>query len=404
MSTPWKTDQWFTSPWNFAPEVRQDFQFADKIEFHDITLRDGEQQAGLVYTVDEKLKIAEALAEAGVHRIEAGMVAVSPQDKEAVERIVKMGLPSKIFAFSRCMVEDVERAADTGVQGIIVEIPSSEHIIEKAYGWPLEKAMELSVSATARAHELGLYTVFFPIDASRAEMGWFLSLIEKVATDGHMDALACVDTFGGCSPHAIPFFVREAKKKLPGKPIELHLHDDFGMAVAATIAGLAAGADVAHVTVSGIGERAGNAALEDTVMALRTMYDVDCGIDTTKFCELSHMVQEASGFRVPPNRAIVGERLFNIESGIVAAWAQACREDNWLELFPYRWEMVGQSAPEIVLGKHSGAPSVFEWRERLGLAVDITKEEAIERLMKIKQAALNAKRLLTEDEGRSILS
>ena len=154
MSTPWKTDQWFTSPWNFAPEVRQDFQFADKIELHDITLRDGEQQAGLVYTVDEKLRIAEALAEAGVHRIEAGMVAVSPQDKEAVERIVKMELPSKIFAFSRCMVEDVERAADTGVQGIIVEIPSSEHIIEKAYGWPLEKAMELSVSATARAHEL----------------------------------------------------------------------------------------------------------------------------------------------------------------------------------------------------------------------------------------------------------
>jgi isopropylmalate/homocitrate/citramalate synthase len=403
MPTPWHTNQWFTSPWNFVPEVREGFQFAEKIEFHDITLRDGEQQAGLVYTVDEKLRIAEKLAEAGVQRIEAGMVAVSPQDKEAVERIVKMGLPSKIFAFSRCMAEDVEKAADTGVDGICVEIPASEHIIEKAYGWPLEKAIELSIGATAKAHELGLYTVFFPIDASRADMTWFLSLIERVATEGHMDALACVDTFGGTSPHAVPLFVREARKRLPGKGIELHLHDDFGMAVAATIAGLAAGADVAHVTVSGIGERAGNCALEDTVMALRTMYDVDCGIDTTKFVELSRIVQEASGFRVPPNRAIVGERLFNIESGIIAAWAQACREDNWLELFPYHWDMVGQKRPEIVLGKHSGGPSVLEWREKLGMSAELAKEELLERLMRVKQAALDKKGLLTEEEGKDIV-
>jgi len=401
MSTPWHTDKWFTSPWNFLPEVREGFQFAEKIQLHDITLRDGEQQAGLVFTVDEKLKIAEMLAEAGVHRIEAGMVAVSPQDREAIQKIAAMGLPSKVFGFCRCMVEDVEQTAETGVEGIIVEIPSSEHILEHAYGWPLEKAIDLSIAATARAHELGLYTVFFPIDASRADMTWFLNLIERVASEGHMDALACVDTFGGCSPHAIPHFVAQAKAKLPGKPIEMHLHDDFGMAVAATIAGLAAGADVAHVTVSGIGERAGNAALEDLVMVLKTMYDVDCGIDTTRFRKLSQFVQQAAGFKVPPNRAIVGERLFNIETGIVAAWAQACRPDHWLELFPYHWELVGHEPPGIVLGKHSGGASILEWRERFGMAADLAKDELLARVRQVKEAALRQKRLLTDEEGKA---
>jgi len=403
MSQPWHTDQWFTSPWNFSPDVRAGLEFAPKIEFHDITLRDGEQQAGIIFQVDEKLRIAEKLAEAGVQRIEAGMPGVSRQDAEAIKRIVALKLPSKIFAFSRCMVDDVDRAKDCGVDGIIVEIPSSEHILEHAYGWPLQRAMDLSIQATKHAHELGLYTVFFPIDASRAELKWFLDLIERVATEGHMDALAAVDTFGGTNPHAIPYFVREAKKRI-NKPIECHFHDDFGLGAANTIMGLAAGAEVAHVTVTGTGERAGNAALEDVVMALLTMYDVNCGIDTTKFYELSQIVRRAADGAVPSNRGIVGDRLFNVESGIVAAWARACREDHWLEVFPYHWSLVGQRPAEIVLGKHSGLPSILEWLERLGLPADRSDDDLRKMVMAVKEAAYEKDRLLTEDEARELLS
>ena len=402
MSQPWHTDQWFTSPWNFADDARAGLQFPETIELHDITLRDGEQQAGLIFQVDEKLRIAEKLAEAGVQRIEAGMPGVSPQDAEAITRIVQMKLPSKVFAFSRCMVDDVDRAMDCGVDGIVVEIPSSEHILEHAYGWPLERAIELSIEATRHAHELGLYTVFFPIDASRADLKWFLDLIEKVATEGHMDALAAVDTFGGTNPHAIPYFVREAKKRI-NRPIECHFHDDFGLGVANTIMGLAAGAEVAHVTVTGIGERAGNAALEDLVMALLTMYDVDCGIDTTKFRELSQIVREAADVAVPSNRAVVGDRLFNVESGIIAAWMRACRDEHWLELFPYHWDLVGQDAPEVVLGKHSGLPSIVEWLERLGLPADRSPEDLRAMVMAVKDEAYKRDRLLTEDEARELL-
>ena len=136
-SQPWKTDNWFVSPWNFLEEVTAGFQPPEKVRIHDITLRDGEQQAGIIFTKDDKIRIAEKLSELGVHRIEAGMPAVSPRDEAAIKEIVKRNLKSEIFCFSRCMVDDVKRAADCGVRGIVIEIPASAHLIEQGYKWPL---------------------------------------------------------------------------------------------------------------------------------------------------------------------------------------------------------------------------------------------------------------------------
>src|ERR1700740_707354 len=203
---PGKTDKCFVSPWNFNSAVNANFQFAKNIKFHDVTLRDGEQQTGVIFTKDDKIRIAEGLAEAGVHRIEAGMPVVSPSDTSAIKEIVKRNLGPQIFAFSRCMVDDVKRAVDCGVSGIVMEVPSSTHIIEYAYKWPLEKAIDLSIESTKYAHEQGLEVVFFPIDFSRADMKWVLDLIMRVATEGHMDALALVDTFGVLAPHSIQYF------------------------------------------------------------------------------------------------------------------------------------------------------------------------------------------------------
>jgi isopropylmalate/homocitrate/citramalate synthase len=181
---PWKTDNWFVSPWNFLEEVNKDFKPPKQVRIHDVTLRDGEQQAGITFTKDDKIRIAEKLAEVGVHRIEAGMPAVSPADEAAIKEIVKHNLGPEIFCFSRCMIDDVKRAADCGVKGVVMEIPSSEHLIKYAYQWPMEKAIDLSVKATTAAKEMGLYTIFFTIDATRADMDWFLNLIERVAKEG----------------------------------------------------------------------------------------------------------------------------------------------------------------------------------------------------------------------------
>lgn len=396
---PWKTDNWFVSPWNFAEEVRAGLNFPEQIKIHDITLRDGEQQAGIAFTKDDKIRIAEALAEAGIHRIEAGLPAVSPADEAAIKEIVKRDLGPQVFAFSRCMVDDVKRAVDCGVSGVVMEIPSSEHIIEYAYQWPLEKAIDLSVKSTAYAHEQGLEVVFFPIDFTRADINWVLDLITRVADEGHMDALGLVDTFGVTSPHAMQYFVRQVKARID-KRLETHFHMDFGMGIANTVMALAEGVEVMHTTVLGVGERAGNVPLEETVMALLTMYGVDVGIDYTKLTSLAKLVHELSGQAVPTNKPVVGSGLYNVESGIIASWWKNCGYERATQLFPYRWELVGQSPAEIVMGKGSGLDSVKMWLNQL--EIEATDREAEQILMAVKEFSLNNKRLLTKDDFREI--
>jgi len=237
----WKTDQWFSSPWNYLPEVTEGFQIPDRIQVHDVTLRDGEQQAGVEFTADDKVRIAEALADSGIHRIEAGLPAVSPADKQAIERIVTADLPTEVYAFSRCLVSDVELALDCGVSGVVMEVPASHHLIEKAYQWPIQKAIDASIEATKYAHDNGLKVTFFPIDATRATMSELLDDLEAVATHGHVDNIALVDTFGVTSPHAIRYYTRRVKERLD-VPLETHFHMDFGMGVANTVLAVAEGA------------------------------------------------------------------------------------------------------------------------------------------------------------------
>ena len=398
-ATPWKTNDWFVSEWNYAPEVTKDFKFAKNIKIHDVTLRDGEQQTGIILSKDEKIRIAEGLAEAGVHRIEAGMPIVSPSDNDAIKEIVKRNLGPQIFSFARCMKEDVKRAVDTGVNGIVMEIPSSKHMLELAYRWPLEKAIETSVEATKFAHDNGLEVVFFPIDFSRAEIKWALDLIERVGKEGHMDALALVDTFGVVSPHAMQYFVKQVQARIP-KRLEAHFHQDFGMGVANTIMALSLGVEVMHTTVLGIGERSGNAPMEDVVMALKTMYGVDCGIDTTKLTPLANLVQRLTGVVVPSNKAIVGSGLYQIESGIIASWFKNCGEKNATELFPIRWSAVGQPPAEIVMGKGSGIDSVNAWLRDVGMQV--SEEDAMKVLQAVKLHSLKNKKMLTHAEFRDV--
>ena len=399
MPQPWKTDQYFTSPWNYIPEVRAELSFPPQIRIHDVTLRDGEQQTGIVFRRQEKIAIAKALAAAGVHRIEAGMPAVSAEDEAAIKDIVALGLPSEIFSFARCMPADVKLAKECGVRGIITEIPSSDHIIKNAYGKTMEWALQSSIETTLAAREAGLYTVFFTIDSTRSDLDRYMDLVEKVATEGHMDALTLADSFGGCTPQAISYVIRKLRSRF-SKPIEIHCHQDFDLGVANTLAALAAGASVAHVTVSATGERAGNVPLEDTVMSLLCLYGIDIGIRTEKFYELSKLVQELAGFKLPPNRPIVGEWLYNIESGIVTMFHRRCKDVEPLEYIPFAPGLVGRPGVEIALGKGSGISNVEEHLERRGWSA--TPEQALEIVARVKQASIEKKGLLTEGEFEAI--
>jgi isopropylmalate/homocitrate/citramalate synthase len=401
MQEPWKTDKWYTSPWCHLPEVRKDLKFPKKMQIHDVTLRDGEQQTGVVFRREEKVAIAKKLDALGIHRIEAGMPAVSEQDKGAISDIASLGLKADIFAFARCIPEEIKVVKACGAKGVVVEIPASDHMIKNAYGWTIERAMKSSIETTLAAKEAGLYTVFFTIDATRTELNRFLDIVSQVATEGHMDALTMADTMGVCTPEAVHYVVGKVIDRLK-KPVEIHCHQDFGLGVANTVAALAAGASVAHTTITGLGERAGNVPMEDVVMSLLCLHGIDLGIKTEKFVEVSKYVMDLAKVTQPPNRPIVGDKLYEVESGIIAGWIRLARKEHPLEFVPFVPELVGQKPVNIVLGKNSGPPSIDEWTEKIG--VKVSDEERMAILMQVKAKSFEKKDLLTADEFKEIVN
>lgn len=401
MKEPWKTDKWFISPWNYLPEVTKNYAFPKNIKIHDVTLRDGEQQTAVVFRREEKVAIAKKLDAMGVHRIEAGMPAVSPPDRAAISDIAALGLKAEIFGFARCIPSEVKVIKECGCTGIVIEIPASDHMIKHGYGWPIERAMKASIETTLAAKEAGLYTVFFTIDSTRTELSRFLDICEQVATEGHMDALTMADTMGGTTPDAYAYVVKKVIERLK-KPVEAHCHMDFGLGVANTLAALQAGASVAHTTVTGLGERAGNVPMEDTVMSMLCLHGIDLGIKTEKFVETSKFVMDLAKVTQPPNRPIVGDKLYEVESGIIAGWVRLGRDGHPLESIPFAPELVGQKPVSIVLGKNSGPPSMEEWCEKLGIKA--TDEEKMAMLQLVKAKSFEKKDLLTAEEFKAIAS
>ncbi len=216
-----------------------------------------------------------------------------------------------------------------------------------------------------------------------------------------MDALALVDTFGVVSPHAMQYLVRQVKARVD-KRLEAHFHMDFGMGVANTIMAVAEGVEVIHSTVLGLGERAGNTPMEETAMALLTMYGIDIGLKYEKLYSLARLVEELSEHKVASNRPVVGEALYQIESGIIASWFQNCGAQQPTELFPYHWDLVGQPPAKVVLGKGSGIDSIKAALR--GIGVEFTEEEAMQVVSAVKDLSLRHKRLLTQEEFLSVVA
>ncbi|MBQ6234925.1 MAG: pyruvate carboxyltransferase [Clostridia bacterium] len=395
MDKPWRSDKWFTSPWDYTEEVRAQCNFADKIQIHDVSLRDGEQQSGFVFSIDQKIAIAEALADIGIHRIEAGMPAVSADDQYVVSQIAKKNLGMEVLAFTRCMKKDIDLALDCGCTGVITEIGFSKHMIEQSYGWEVERALNQACEVTHYAHEKGLKTVFFPIDSTRADIDWFLTNLAYVAKNGYMDALTLPDSLGVINTHAVPFFIK-AVKKVVDVPVEVHFHDDFGIGAANTVAALAAGANCAHTTISGIGERAGNVPYEDVVLTLKLLYGKDIGIDLSKMYSLHQLIKEVSGGQFRRNRPIVGDAIFELESGIPCSFYEKIGKEHPEVVFPFTADLVGQKGYSIVVGKLSGAPSIRLALEAVGM--EKSEEEVRELLAIVKQCSINKNRSLTQEE------
>jgi isopropylmalate/homocitrate/citramalate synthase len=371
--------------------INEPFAFRAEVGFYDTTLRDGEQTVGVVLDAEQKLEIARALDELGIERIEAGFPRVSADDRRAIELIRDAGLQAEVWGFSRAVQADVEALVELGLAASVVESPISDLKLD-ALGVSREQMLDRIRRAVAFAAERGVTVAYFGVDGTRADPGFFDAAYDAAVEAGAREVVV-VDTLGIAAPEAVAELVGRTRERL-GVPVHFHGHDDFGVATAAAVAAVRAGATWIHGTINGMGERAGNADLSEVALALRGLYGIATRLRLERVREVSGRVRALAGYELEPWKPLVGENLFTRESGAVAS---QFHDPPAIE--PYSSELVGAER-RIVLGKKSGLDSIRIKLAELGLDVP---EEAQPRLLeRVKELGARERRLVTDDELREL--
>jgi len=387
-----KEELWWVSELNQNPTVLGKMDFPKRLKFYDTTLRDGEQTIGVTFSKEEKLRIAKSLDELGVDRIEAGMPVVSKEDKEAVELVLRAGLKAEIWGFCRAIKGDVDACIDVGIKHIICEIATSSYKM-KANNFTPDGVLGKAVDTLQHAKSRGLYTAFFAVDATRADLGFLESIYRKAVEEGKADEVVMVDTLGVATPETM-FHMTRRLKEWVNVPIMTHCHNDFGMATACTLFSVKGGADCAQVTINGLGEKTGNADLAETVIAAK-LYGIPLTINMKKLYAAAKLVEEITKISISPLRPVVGENVFKRESGVTAA--QLITYPPAVEGFSP--EVLGRER-EILLSKKSGKRSVEYKLEKL--KVTATPDQVDEILKRVKELGIKKKGLVSDDEFKGI--
>ena len=363
----------------------------------DTTLRDGEQTAGVVFSAKEKIAIARTLDAMGVHELECGIPAMGREERASIRALVDIGLSARLITWNRALIPDIEASIACGITAVDISLCVSDIMIEnkinKSRDWVKEQLKHVLGFAKSR----GLYVCVGGEDASRADIS-FLQELMGIASDLGADRFRFCDTLGILDPFTMFEKVAQLSSAHPDLDIEVHTHNDLGLATANALAGVKGGARYISTTVNGLGERAGNAALEEVVMALKVACGIDVGIDTRRLSAVSRLVGKASNRDVPAWKAVVGERVFSHESGLHTDGV--LKNPTNYEGFPP--EEVGLTR-HIVAGKHSGTNGIVESYRQIGIPV--SREEAQRLMATVRSTAqrlkrpLGAKDLLSLHEG-----
>ncbi|WP_345781292.1 homocitrate synthase/isopropylmalate synthase family protein [Natronobeatus ordinarius] len=342
----------------------------------DTTLRDGEQSPGTSFSYEDKRQIAAVLDEMGTHVIEAGFPVNSDAEFEAVRDIAE-STSSTTCGLARVVDGDIEAALDSGVEMVHTFVSTSDVQIEDSMHATREEVVQRAVESVERIVEAGAICMFSPMDATRTDEAFLIEVIEAV-TEAGTDWINIPDTCGVATPRRYYDLIEKVCAHTDAR-IDVHTHDDFGLATANALSGIEAGAAQAQVSVNSIGERAGNAAYEEFVMAVESLYQADTGIDTTRISELSQLVEAKSGMDVPGNKPVVGTNAFSHESGIHAAGV--IENSDTFEPGVMTPEMIG-ARRRLVLGKHTGTHSVRKRLEEQGFAPSDDEVRAVTRRVK----------------------
>ena len=346
-----------------------------EVQVYDSTLRDGEQMPGIAFSLEQKVAIARKLDEVRVPQIEAGFPAVSEGEKRAIRAISKLGLDAEILALSRVTKADIDTTIDAGVGMILLFIATSDIHLRYKFNKPREYVLEKVVESLDYCRSRGVKAALSCEDSTRTDLD-FLFKVYQAAERAGACRLGITDTVGCASPEAISMMVTEVRKRFHTQ-ISIHLHNDYGLALANAIAGVKAGAVAVATTVTGIGERAGNVPLEEFVAAMKFVYGKDLGVDTSRLKELCDLVASYSKVPLCRNHPLVGDNVFAHESGIHVAAVLSCPQTY--ESIPP--ELVGNRR-HLILGKHSGAHYIKKRLEDLG--IESSDEQVAQILAKVK--------------------
>ena len=295
------------------------------------------------------------------------------------------------------MESDIDSAIECGADGVIIEVPIGYPKLKYQFGWTWEDVYKKSAPIIKYAKDNGLHTVFFPYDTTRAREDDLENLLNAVMDNCPPDSVGVVDTMGCALPEAIKYLVRKVKK-MTNLPVEIHTHNDFGMGVATELAAVEVGASVVHSCVNGLGERTGNAAMEELVLALEVLYGIKMDYDMKKFPELFDLVSRISNIPIAANKPVGGSRNFTRESGIGVDLVL----EEPLAMFGTHPALTGRHG-DIVLGKKSGKRSVTYSLERMGIS-DYSDEAVAEILLQVKALGIQKKTIITDDEFKTIVS
>jgi isopropylmalate/homocitrate/citramalate synthase len=360
---------------NYHPKTAGERKIPAKLEIWDETLRDGEQMPGVHFTPEEKLRIAERLSDAGIPLLNAGIPVVSEEEARSVSRLAHAGLKAKILAAGRTVPGDVDAVIKSGATHIAIFVAASDVHLRYKLKMTQEQVLEASLASVRQAKQAGLHVAFVTEDTVRAPMDFVERLYRSVQEAG-ADRLVVSDTVGIMTPLTFRWFLREFRRRVNPKDWSVHCHNDFGLAVANTLTAVEEGVNSPHVCVNGLGERAGNASLEELVVILESLYGVKTGVRTDRLYDLSKLVEEVSGVPIAANKALVGYNSFSHEAGIHTHGILA----NTLTYEPLQPELLGRHR-EMILGKHSGKAALVEkLKERNGKPTDALLAELLNRV------------------------
>ncbi len=385
----------WVSPLNYLPEVREQMKLPSRVLIHDVTLRDGEQTARVAFTVEEKLFLAQEMDKIGIPSIEPGLPATE-EDREVIRTLAQMKLRARVTPLVRVRDDDLNAAIACGAPGIVLEFGINPFLVKYAYNTTPEDLIEKIVVLSRRAkEEAGMYVEFMGWDTFRIpSLDYIKRFFGEVIERGAVDRITVSDTFGMAHPLAMRFFVGKLREWFPETPLGLHIHNDYGQATASAMMAIASGVDEVHCSVNSLGERAGNVATEEVVVACEHLLGIPTGVRLDGLYRLSQMVAEISKVRPASNKPIVGSGLFEVESGIVIHILRQFRNTALGEvaLFPYLPGLVGREGPSLVAGRGTGRNFVEMTLEEMG--VRATEGQVEEIVRRVKAVALRLKNAL----------